>query len=67
MDFCVSILKRLACCTLNSLTDEQLLRKRITELQELRRLGITSLAEAETYEKARQYRVSVSNTIPPPS
>jgi hypothetical protein len=67
MDFYVGILKPLTYCTLNGLTDEQLLRKRITELQELRRLGITSLAEAETYEKARQYRVSISNTMPPPS
>ncbi|CCA74732.1 related to ADA2-General transcriptional adaptor or co-activator [Serendipita indica DSM 11827] len=41
---------------LDGLMYEQLLRKRITELQELRRLGLTSLAEAETYEKARQYR-----------
>jgi hypothetical protein len=67
MDFYVRVLKRLAYCTLSSLADEQLLRKRITELQELRRLGITSLAEAETYEKARQYRVSISNTVPTPS
>lgn len=40
--------------------DEQLLRKRITELQELRRLGMTSLAEAETYQKASAMRVSPS-------
>jgi len=46
------------------LLDEQLLRKRITELQELRRLGITTLAEAETYEKARQYRVSTIRIAP---
>jgi hypothetical protein len=59
MGFCVRVLDQLNHCVPNSFTDEQLLRKRITELQELRRLGITSLAEAETYEKARQYRVCI--------
>lgn len=41
---------------IDGLLYEQLLRKRITELQELRRLGITTLAEAEVYGKAFQQR-----------
>ncbi|KAG8826935.1 Transcriptional adapter ada2 [Serendipita sp. 411] len=41
---------------LDGLLYEQLLRRRIAELQNLRHLGLTSLAEAEIYEKAQQYR-----------
>lgn len=40
------------------LTDEVSLRKRIQELQEYRRMGITTLAEAEKYEKDKVARVS---------
>ncbi|KAH9824197.1 transcriptional adapter 2-alpha [Melampsora americana] len=36
---------------------EMTLRKRIAELQEYRRIGITTLAEAERFEKERQSRI----------
>jgi hypothetical protein len=37
--------------------DEQNLRKRISELQEYRRMGITTAAEAESYETIKAARV----------
>lgn len=37
---------------------EQNLRKRIAELQEYRRMGITTAAEAEVYDQAKITRVS---------
>jgi hypothetical protein len=40
------------------LLDEQLLRKRITELQDYRRLGILTASDASRYEKMRVERVS---------
>lgn len=38
--------------------DEHNLRKRITELQEYRRNGVTTALEAEAYETAKNARVS---------
>lgn len=38
--------------------DEHNLRKRIAELQEFRRMGITTASEAEAFEQARSARVS---------
>jgi hypothetical protein len=38
--------------------DEQNLRKRITELQEYRRMGVTTAQEADAYETAKAARVS---------
>jgi transcriptional adapter 2-alpha len=38
--------------------DEQNLRKRITELQDYRRMGVTTAQEAEAYETAKAARVS---------
>jgi transcriptional adapter 2-alpha len=38
--------------------DEQNLRKRIADLQEYRRMGITTGAEAEAYDNAKATRVS---------
>jgi transcriptional adapter 2-alpha len=43
---------------LDSFADEITLRKRIAELQEYRRNGITTLAEADRYEQAKQQRLS---------
>jgi transcriptional adapter 2-alpha len=40
--------------------DEQNLRKRIADLQEYRRMGITTGAEAEAYDNAKATRVSLS-------
>ena len=40
------------------IVDEHNLRKRIAELQEFRRMGITTAAEAEAFEQARAARVS---------
>lgn len=40
-----------------SCSDESTLRKRIQELQELRRMGITTFAEAEKYERDKVARV----------
>jgi hypothetical protein len=40
------------------LLDEQLLRKRIAELQDYRRLGILTASDASRYEKMRVERVS---------
>jgi transcriptional adapter 2-alpha len=34
------------------------LRKRVAELQEYRKMGITTLADAERYEKEKATRVS---------
>ena len=39
--------------------DEQNLRKRITELQEYRRMGVTTAQEADAYETAKAARVSL--------
>lgn len=39
--------------------DEHNLRKRIAELQEYRRVGITTAAEAEAYDHAKAARVSI--------
>ncbi|KAG0147877.1 hypothetical protein CROQUDRAFT_42225 [Cronartium quercuum f. sp. fusiforme G11] len=41
--------------------DEMTLRKRIAELQEYRRMGITTLAEAERYEKEKQARIAAKH------
>jgi transcriptional adapter 2-alpha len=43
--------------------DEQHLRKRIAELQEYRRAGITTGAEAEAYDVTRVARVSWRNCV----
>ncbi|KAG9006783.1 Transcriptional adapter ada2 [Tulasnella sp. JGI-2019a] len=43
---------------IDGLLYEQQLRKRIQELQEFRRMGITTLAEAERYEKEKAARLS---------
>jgi len=42
----------------SNLIDEQNLRKRITELQEYRRMGVTTAQEADAYETAKAARVS---------
>jgi hypothetical protein len=44
--------------TADACLDEQTLRKRIAELQEYRRMGITTGAEAEAYDIAKVARVS---------
>ncbi len=46
-------------CNAEFTVDEQNLRKRIAELQEYRRMGITTGAEAEAYDNAKAARVSV--------
>ena len=46
------------CLAFAELLDEHNLRKRITELQEYRRMGITTAQEAEVYETAKAARVS---------
>lgn len=43
---------------LSSISDEMALRKRISELQEYRRNGVTSIAEGERYDHAKTQRVS---------
>lgn len=50
-----------------SCIDEQVLRKRIQELQEYRRMGITTLAEAERYDRDKANRVRRRGEIPLPS
>jgi transcriptional adapter 2-alpha len=42
---------------LNHFVVEQTLRKRITELQDIRKKGITSFAEVDVYFKMKQARV----------
>lgn len=42
---------------------EQNLRKRIAELQEYRRMGITTAAEAEVYDQAKIARVGHSTEV----
>ena len=42
---------------MNYFVVEQTLRKRITDLQEIRKKGITSFAEVDIYFKAKQARV----------
>lgn len=43
--------------------DEQNLRKRITELQDYRRMGVTTAQEAEAYETAKAARVSPLSSV----
>lgn len=62
---CVSILDlscRSAGQTLTSV-DEHNLRKRIAELQEYRRMGVTTAVEAEAYETAKAARVRPTATF----
>lgn len=45
------------CCAHAYILVEQLLRRRIAELQEYRRAGVTTAAEAEVYDAAKAARV----------
>jgi hypothetical protein len=46
----------------HSHTDEQTLRKKIAEIQDYRRNGITTVADAQRFDRLRNERVSLENT-----
>ena len=46
-------------------TDEQILRKRIQELQHYRRMGLTSAADIDKFEVDVAKRVRLTHSLPP--